>query len=371
MKKTIASVFFIFACLTSFAQDLLLSEDFDYPIGSNLNQNNWQPLTSARDNPIKIVSGMSSSFITYPNDQIYYSSSGGAAYLNKSGQDVKRSFTQVSNETICVGFQLYPISMTRLNYTVDSYVPLADVGPNNYFMFLSSKEDPAKPLLKFALREHFNINSQTINSRQIMVLNAENRIIAELSIPVYYITTNDNNPFNVVVMYSMTTGHTMIFHNSSGGAYSAPIYSFNKLKINNLANIVLSQSDISVGSIAKIDRIRIGKSMGSVVPVSSISTNGGSKQETNDAVATTLNASIFPNTTDGKFDLRINDGSPKVEIEVKLTDNMGNILISKMGQWEIIKPSFEEVLSKSKFGQYYITVTQGADSKTIRVIRNE
>lgn len=59
MKIFIATLLLLFSAIFVNAQDLLLSEDFNYPIGDNLNQHNWKPLTSATDNPIKIVSGLS------------------------------------------------------------------------------------------------------------------------------------------------------------------------------------------------------------------------------------------------------------------------------------------------------------------------
>lgn len=95
--------YFLLFCITHLAnaQTVILSEDFNYPIGDKLNQHNWKPLTRT-DNPIKIVMGLSRS-------------EGGAAYLNRSGKDVIRSFTAVADEKISLSFQFTYKDMQKIS----------------------------------------------------------------------------------------------------------------------------------------------------------------------------------------------------------------------------------------------------------------
>ncbi len=140
MKSLLTFTFLLFSVVCTTAQDLLLSEDFDYPVGANLNQHNWKPLTASTDNPVKVVNGLKNS---------NFSASGGAAYLNKNGQDVIRSYPSVSNGQIFLSFQIQVLNaMNHDIYNSNEEKP----NPSNHFMFLSSKEEPTKPLLKLAVR---------------------------------------------------------------------------------------------------------------------------------------------------------------------------------------------------------------------------
>lgn len=505
MKISIASILLLFTTIFSNAQDLLLSEDFDYPIGDNLNQHNWKPLTSATDNPIKITTGLS--LLDYP-------ASGGAAFLNKNGQDVIRSFDKISTGTLFLNFQ---IKVQSADKRVTPYFSQAKpISPSNYFMFLSSKEEPTKPLLKFAIQDSevlYGAENRVSNSydgviRTLHILNATNAVINS---QVFY-TKNETTNFTIV--YSFATNEISIGTDSDIYPLSmSNIYAKNRVKVSNLSNLVLSQSDVNVGSTAVIDRIKIGKTWNSIFPCNkafslgdgvykfdnknmvppfnpngttyisyldihhlpkewyaianteiikpifrynitradiaelSIEAPNGFKISINDGtltskgivpinktysyepntyvdfylvgdsmttganenpivgkagvyegqatigsnlgcLATTIplkgiiktapaartnyspfNASIFPNTTDGKVNLLINEKTPEGNFDIKLSDNVGNMLFQNTGEWESLKPQIEQILNKNTSGQYFFTVKQGNESKTIRVFR--
>ncbi|MBF0694653.1 MAG: hypothetical protein IR153_06310, partial [Flavobacterium sp.] len=79
---------------------LLLSDDFNYPIGSLLTANGWTALASgATTQPINTTTGL-----TFPG---YVGSGiGGAAHLDANGQDVNRSFASQESGTVYASFIL-------------------------------------------------------------------------------------------------------------------------------------------------------------------------------------------------------------------------------------------------------------------------
>jgi len=101
MKKTfISSIMLALVCmicsLSTHAQ-VLLVEDFDYPIGSTLISNGWTMTGSSTDNPIQVGDGLA--FNGYAGSGI-----GGAALVNNNYQDVNKGFTQVTTGTLYVAF---------------------------------------------------------------------------------------------------------------------------------------------------------------------------------------------------------------------------------------------------------------------------
>ena len=495
MKAHIATLLLIFSAIFVNAQDLLLSEDFNYPIGDNLNKHNWKPLTTATDNPIKIVAGLSLS--DYP-------ASGGAAFLNKNGQDVIRSFTPVDEDKIYLSFQI----------DVKKYFPIGNThypkqfSPSSYFMFLSSKENPTVPLLKFSL-----VSTNFAGTLWYLVLrDSRNEIVSVISVGTN--TTDFNFSYQLT---GVGSGQAYLRTESSNTiAFSGDGLYPSKAKLTNISNIVLSQSDINVGTECVIDRIRIGKTWSSVMPcvphlmledkfISSLSLwnyleNGGTtgqninpndfkkneivlKTCANKEVLTTsltaylhtkigsdvtdlsvvvpngfksntgffneqsytytktnnvlksfyhyydtnnsldiqlvgnsnkispngnpiagnagiyegevhfipvggyckktiwkirgiiedcpsdLKATIFPNTTDGKIELLINNQIPEGDFDIKLSDKAGNNLFQNTGDWKTLQPKIEDILSKNASGQYFFIIKQGNVSKTIRVFK--
>lgn len=76
------------------------------------------------------------------------------------------------------------------------------------------------------------------------------------------------------------------------------------------------------------------------------------ESRTNDA----FDVTIFPNSTDGRIDLLINDKAPEGDIDVKLSDNTGDSLYQGKGNWETLKLRIEQILSENNSGQYFFSV---------------
>lgn len=349
--KTLTAIFLLF-CITHLAnaQTVILSEDFNYPIGENLNQHNWKPLTSATDNPIKIVMGLSRN-------------EGGAVYLNKSGEDVIRSFTAVADEKISLSFQFTYKDMQKISsyggIGCYLYNGNTDINSSNYFMFLSSREEPTVPLIKFSLYGAWCAGG----ANYLIIRDSQEKTIAGLLLD--FNDLSPNLPENKEV-----TNISFDYYLKGSQAGKAVVSSTSKVlgvlttnegvvtsqtKVNNIANIVLSQSDVNVGSMVIIDSMRVSKPQ--------VITHLESR--TNEA----FDVTIFPNSTDGRIELLINDKTPEGDIDVKLNDNLGNILLQNTGNWESLKPQIEQVLSKNASGQYFLSVKKGNDSKTIRVFK--
>lgn len=350
MKTLIATILLLFSAIFVNAQDLLLSEDFDYPIGSTLNQHNWKPLTSATDNPIKIVAGLSKNV-------------GGAAYLNKNGQDMIRTFTPVSDEKISISFQFTYKDMQKTAtyggtgcYLYDSKT---NISSSNYFMFLSSRDQPNLPLIKFSLYGSWcagganylivrdsqgkTIAGILLDFNSLSPYSPENKEVIDISFD-YYLKGSQAGK----AVISSTSKILAVLTASEGVVTS-------QTKVNNIANIVLSQSDLHVGSKVIVDRIRISKPQ----VITQLS-----KTETE-----SFNAIIFPNTTDGKINLLINNKIPEGDFAIKISDNSGNSLYQNNGNWEMLQSQIEQILSKNASGQYFFSVKQGTESKTIRVFK--
>ena len=101
MKKTfISSIMLALVCMIcsiSTHAQVLLVEDFDYPIGSTLISNGWTMTGNSPDNPIQVGDGLA--FNGYAGSGI-----GGAALVNNNYQDVNKGFTQVTTGTLYVAF---------------------------------------------------------------------------------------------------------------------------------------------------------------------------------------------------------------------------------------------------------------------------
>ncbi len=93
MLKTLLSISLAFILTTTFAQ--LFNEDFKYNTGASLTANGWTAHSGAGTNAIKVVDGLAYSGLT---------TTGGAASLTTSGEDVSRNFPSVKDGNIYVAF---------------------------------------------------------------------------------------------------------------------------------------------------------------------------------------------------------------------------------------------------------------------------
>lgn len=93
MLKTLLTVSLAFISTTLLAQ--LFNEDFKYSTGASLTSNGWVAHSGAGTNAIKVVDGLAYSGLT---------STGGAASLTTSGEDINRNFPAVKDGNVYVAF---------------------------------------------------------------------------------------------------------------------------------------------------------------------------------------------------------------------------------------------------------------------------
>ncbi len=93
MLKTLLTVSLAFISTTIFAQ--LFNEDFKYSTGASLTANGWVAHSGAGTNAIKVVDGLAYSGLT---------TTGGAASLTTSGEDINRNFPSVKDGNVYVAF---------------------------------------------------------------------------------------------------------------------------------------------------------------------------------------------------------------------------------------------------------------------------
>ncbi|GGD60759.1 hypothetical protein GCM10011514_25920 [Emticicia aquatilis] len=93
MLKTLLTVSLAFISTTLLAQ--LFNEDFKYSTGASLTANGWVAHSGAGTNAIKVVDGLAYSGLT---------TTGGAASLTTSGEDINRNFPAVKDGNVYVAF---------------------------------------------------------------------------------------------------------------------------------------------------------------------------------------------------------------------------------------------------------------------------
>lgn len=93
MLKTLLTVSLAFISTTLLAQ--LFNEDFKYSTGASLTANGWTAHSGAGTNAIKVVDGLAYSGLT---------TTGGAASLTTSGEDINRNFPAVKDGNVYVSF---------------------------------------------------------------------------------------------------------------------------------------------------------------------------------------------------------------------------------------------------------------------------
>ncbi len=93
MLKTLLTVSLAFISTTLLAQ--LFNEDFKYSTGASLTANGWAAHSGAGTNAIKVVDGLAYSGLT---------TTGGAASLTTSGEDINRNFPAVKDGNVYLSF---------------------------------------------------------------------------------------------------------------------------------------------------------------------------------------------------------------------------------------------------------------------------
>ncbi len=203
-----------------------------------------------------------------------------------------------------------------------------------------------------------------------------NSIINTTALPIY---TFKVAPLISPVVIEAPTGYKISIQNRplvnsailtpQFGKSAFSINDFNDIKVYFVgnANRVNSQGNPIVGDVGEFSGILNIKNVGANCNIIGVGLRGTIIRPTISA----LDAIVFPNTTNGRIDLKINEKAPEGDFEIQLADNQGNSLFQSNGYWESMKPSIEQILSKSNTGQYFLSIRQGNESKTIRVFRQE
>jgi len=93
MLKTLLTFSLAFILTTTFAQ--LFNEDFKYSTGASLTANGWTAHSGSGTNAIKVVDGLAYSGLN---------TTGGAASLTTSGEDINRNFPSVKDGNVYIAF---------------------------------------------------------------------------------------------------------------------------------------------------------------------------------------------------------------------------------------------------------------------------
>ncbi len=107
-KSSLMILLFTFGLTSAWGQ-MLLTEDFNYTLGSNLTANGWSVQSGGTTQPIDVVAGLS--FTGYVGSGI-----GGAANVDNNGQDLYKTFTSQTTGTVYVSFLLKTQSTNAADY---------------------------------------------------------------------------------------------------------------------------------------------------------------------------------------------------------------------------------------------------------------
>ena len=109
MIRNLLLTFLLSFSLFSTYGQVLLTEDFDYPIGDLLTAHGWTAQSGGGTQPIDVTTGLT--FSGYMGSGI-----GGAADINNTGEDVHKTFSQQASGTVYVSFLLNAGSTNNAGY---------------------------------------------------------------------------------------------------------------------------------------------------------------------------------------------------------------------------------------------------------------
>jgi len=251
MKKIILLFSFIVCVAITHAQ-LLINENFDYAIGTELKTNGWVGTGSAPSttNPILITTS-SISYSSYSNSGI-----GNEITLNNTGEDLNKSFTAQTSGTL---YASVLVNITSAQTTGDYFIHLADLPTgSSFFSRLFVKTDGAK--LAFGIQ---NSNSLSPN----------------VAVPTYSTFSYDlNTNYLLVMKYEISTNTASLIVNptilttepssnwisNNSGTSLPPTSGFSTINIR--------QGTATNAATLKLDGLRVGLSWSSIFPYGSLPT---------------------------------------------------------------------------------------------------
>lgn len=180
MKKTfILQLVLMLCCMVfstgAFAQALLV-EDFNYTAGSQLTANGWAAHSGGTTNPIQVGDGLA--FSGYAGSGI-----GGAAIVNKNGQDVDKGFSTVSSGSLYVAF-MFKTGTT--NYA-------------GYFLHLAQADSSGACSTSFTDRVFVSANGTQVGISQ------------NSTTPTNMLTVTPGNTYLGVIEHNFTTGYSNLY----------------------------------------------------------------------------------------------------------------------------------------------------------------
>ncbi|MDD3051560.1 MAG: hypothetical protein PHR06_10485 [Candidatus Cloacimonetes bacterium] len=98
-------------CFINAQAEILLVENFDYTIGSNLTDNGWTAHSGVATQSIDVITGLG--FAGYAGSGI-----GGAANLDNNGEDVHRTFNAQTSGTVYAAFIIQTQSTNSAGYFI-------------------------------------------------------------------------------------------------------------------------------------------------------------------------------------------------------------------------------------------------------------
>jgi len=286
LPKTALAVLMVTFSTWGSAQ-VLLTEDFNYTIGSSLTSNGWNDHSSGQ-NSIDVTTGLS--FAGYSGSGV-----GGAANIDNTGEDVSRTFTSQSSGFVYVAFMLQTGSTNNANY----------------FLHLSTNP----------------VNTNNFSARLFVNANGTGIGLSDSgTAPNPLVTIVPNITYLVVIKRNVTTGATNLFVLDSlpTAEPQTANQSYTGSTPTAIGAIALRQYSASQKQI--VDGIRVAKTWNDIFPVVSNPTWNGTSWDNGTPTASTP-AIINANYTAGSFtaqSVTVNSGFT-LNINANQTVTTGNI----------------------------------------------
>ena len=162
---------------------MLIVENFDYTAGENLTSNGWTAFSSSGTNPITVFSG-SLSFPDYISSGI-----GNSALLDNTGEDDRKSFTEVSSNSI------YASALVKVSTAYSGYFFHFRSGSTNIGrVFIKSGSDFYIGLTKNNDTGNYTSSNYTYDQIYLVVLKYEFKDgVDNDEVSLYVFTSEDNH----------------------------------------------------------------------------------------------------------------------------------------------------------------------------------
>lgn len=313
MKKTTILLTFI-ACIGIMQAQTIISENFNYTVGSELKANGWvgTGATPSTTNPI-LVTASSITYSGYPGSGI-----GQEISLTTSGEDLNKSFTAITTGTI---YYSVLVNFSAAQATGDYFMHLGDLPTGTaYYARLFAKSDGTKVAI--------GIQNMSGGTPTQTYLPTTFDLNTNLLVVVKYVIAT--NTASVIVNPSLEGEPTTGWVSNASGTTAAPTAG--------ITTINVRQGSSANAPTLKLDGIRVATSWSSLFTTTSVK----------DVSADNLDIKLV-----GRKLIVLNTASSKVEIF--------SVLGAKVATVELVNGSAELNLGK---GLYIVR----ADKKTAKIM---